>query len=562
MDAQFIDQMGSPYLLAHGLGKPVEDAYTMAEFPETGLYHVWVRTKDWAPYPEGPGAFKVIIDGKALTETFGSSGMTGWQWYYGGTVDISKKNTEIKIHDLSGFEGRCDAIYFSKSKNEKLPNDVVGIGKFRQKLLSTPDPTNEGNFDLVVVGGGVAGICAAVQAARLGMKVALINNRPVLGGNSSSEIRISTDGDVFRNKYPKIGRIVREINNSFAGIGNKNAILYGDSWKKQVVLNEKNITLFENIHVHEAEVKDSKIIAILGLHVTTLEYHRFEGTLFSDCTGDATLGRAAGADYRYGRESRKETNESSAPENADNLTMGTSLQWYSEPTAINSVFPVQEWMLQFSGDYHFELTRSVWNWETGFGNFHIVDQAEEIRDHNFRAIYGNWAYLKTNKAEKYKNIDIAYVSHVAGKRESYRLLGDIVLQQQDIDHKTEYPDAAVTTTWGIDLHFPDKLNSQHFPHLEFVGYAVHPSKQNNVYTFPYRCLYSRNISNLFMAGRNISVTHVALGAVRVQQCTGMMGEVVGLAAYICKRYNIMPRQVYLDYLDDLKDLMTNDIPSK
>jgi hypothetical protein len=130
-------------------------------------------------------------------------------------------------------------------------------------------------------------------------------------------------------------------------------------------------------------------------------------------------------------------------------------------------------------------------------------------------------------------------------------MGDIVLTQQDITDKVEYPDALVTTTWGIDIHYPDKTNSLKFTGEEFIGYAVHPLKQKDVYTLPYRCLYSRNIENLFMAGRNISVTHISLGAVRVQRCTGMIGEAIGKAAYLCKKHDATPRQVYYDYLSEL-----------
>lgn len=556
VDAQFIDQMGSPYLLAHGLGTPVEDAVTQVQFPEKGKYYVWVRTKDWAPFPKGPGKFKIAINGTPLDHVFGAEGTVGWQWSSGGRVDIDNTDVEIRLTDLTGFEGRCDAIFFTKSKKEKLPADLVSLENFRKTHLPFTGKMHEaGDFDLVVVGGGVAGICAAIEAARRDLKVALINNREVLGGNSSSEIRIPTEGDIFRNQYKSIGRIVREIDNSLAGIGNPDGKMYNDDWRRKVVLNEDNITLFENVHVNKVEKKGTRITAVVGVNVKTLEKHRITGTLFSDCTGDATLGILAGAEHTYGRESKSQTGENDAPDVVDSLTMGTSNQWYAIPINAGSEFPVQEWMLQFSDAYHFDITRSVWNWETGFGNFHIVDQAEEIRDHNFRAIYGNWAYLKTYKPEKYGNHKLAYLSYVAGKRESYRLIGDFILKQQDIDEKIVYPDAIVTSTWGIDLHYPDETNSRYFPGQEFIGYAIHPDKENNVYTFPYRCLYSRNIENLFMAGRNISVTHIALGAVRVQRCTGMMGEVVGIAASLCKKNNCNPRDIYQTYLNELLEIV-------
>ena len=136
------------------------------------------------------------------------------------------------------------------------------------------------------------------------------------------------------------------------------------------------------------------------------------------------------------------------------------------------------------------------------------------------------------------------------------MVGDILLTETDIRYKVNYPDAIVTTTWGIDLHYPDKQNSRYFPGQEFIAYAIHPNKRREDYTIPYRCLYSRNIENLFMAGRNISVTHIALGAIRVQRTTGMMGEVVGMAAYLCMKYCCSPRQLYADYLQELLDCVS------
>lgn len=555
VESQFVSQMGSPYLLAHGLGRPVADAKTEIAI-ERGRYHVWVRTKDWAPFPHGPGKFKVSIGGRFLPADFGTSGTVGWHWEYGGMVEITNDKVELSLHDLTGFEGRCDAIFFTTREGMDLPVTQSEWMEFRNIHNSYAQQTkDEGTFDLVVVGGGIAGICAAVQAARLGVKVALINNRPVLGGNNSSEYRIPMDGDVFRNKYPALGRIVREMDGNKLNMADSVSFQYRDTWKKHIVLNEKNIRLFENMHVIEVGTDNGHILWVEALNLNTLGKHRFRGRLFADCTGDADLGRLAGADCRYGRESRAETGERWAPDVADELVMGSSCHWYAKRGKMQTEFPEQSWMLHFSDEYHFDLLHSRYNWETGFDNFHTVADAEEIRDHNFRAVYGNWAYLKTHKPEKYGKYELAYLSNFCGKRESYRLIGDVVLCQQDIEQKKEYPDAIVTTTWGIDLHYPDSVNSRYFPGGEFLAHAVHPLKQRDVYTFPYRCLYSRNIDNLFMAGRNISVTHVALGAVRVQRCTGMMGEVVGLAAFICHRYDCNPRAVYTQYWDEMKKML-------
>ncbi|OJV44786.1 MAG: pyridine nucleotide-disulfide oxidoreductase [Bacteroidales bacterium 36-12] len=551
-DSQFMDQMGSSFLMSHGLGIPVNDASTVVTFPEKGQYHFWVRTRDWIPADlgPGPGLFNVLVNNVVAGPVFGGDGVNEWHWAYGGVVKVDDLKIKVSLKDISGFDGRCDVICFSK-KRENLPNGLKELELLRNKSLGiTIKPEIHTDFDLLVAGGGVAGICAAVQAARLGLKVALVHNRPVLGGNSSSEVRVSTTGNTFVNKYPSLGRIVREIDNYEAGMGGP-AEGYLDQLRWQVVRNEKNIVLFDNMHVVDAKVENNMIKGVYARDIRSFKMHCFEAVLFADCTGDATLGIRAGADYRYGRESKEFANESSAPLKEDNLVMGSSNQWRSELLEKQTDFDVKPWMFKFSDEYHFPMLSSSWNWESGFNNFHTVYQAEEIRDLNMLAIYSNWAYLKSFKREQFGFYKMAELQINAGKRESFRLMGDLVLNENDVVKKIDYPDALVTTDWGIDLHYPDTVNSTYFPGREFIGYAVHPFKQKDIYSFPYRCFYSRNISNLFMAGRNISVTHIALGTVRVQRCTGMMGEAVGIAAYLCKKYDCSPREIYNAYLNEL-----------
>src|SRR5690606_17850404 len=176
-------------------------------------------------------------------------------------------------------------------------------------------------------------------------------------------------------------------------------------------------------------------------------------------------------------------------------------------------------------------------------------------------VYSNWSFLKNSSLfkDEYKNRYLDWVAYIAGKRESRRLLGDIVLTEQDITYFVIYPDASAPTSWTIDLHYPDSINSEHFPGGEFKSIAVH--KKIHPYPIPYRCFYSRNVDNLFMAGRNISVTHIALGTVRVMRTTGMMGEVVGMAASVCIKNKATPREVYEKHLEELIDLFKKGVPS-
>ena len=392
----------------------------------------------------------------------------------------------------------------------------------------------------------------------MGLKVALIQDRPVLGGNNSSEIRVHLMGDVDKNHYPKLGRIVREMDNGDPGNGNPDAKEYGDARKTAIVKGERNISLFLNTHVYKVEKSGDKIMAVVGRDIATNKETRFTGTFFSDCTGDGTIGDLAGAEFRMGRESKAETGESLAADKADNFTLGTSNLWASLERDTVSSFPETPWAIPFSDEYHIDDSKADWQWETGFGNFNTITDAEKIRDHNLRAIFGNWSYLKKNKAAKYAKRELAWVAYIGGKRESRRLMGDHVLNQMDIQEGKQYPDGTVTATWTIDLHFPDERNKKYFEGQEFFAGTKHIKVAP--YTIPYRCLYSKNISNLFMAGRNISTTHVAFGSTRVMRTCGMMGEVVGFAAYLTKKYNTSPRGVYQEYLPELMAIIKDETP--
>ncbi|MDD4107426.1 MAG: FAD-dependent oxidoreductase, partial [Prolixibacteraceae bacterium] len=587
-DQQSIDIMGSAYLMAHGLGVPVEDAHTYAHIPGMGEYRVWVRTRNWiAPWnsSESPGKFRLIINDKPLNTVFGTEG-SEWHWQDGGTIHLDKGKVSIVLNDITGFNGRCDAIYLTGNLSFRPPEEPGKLENFRRDNLNIPDePQVAGEFDLVVVGGGMAGICTAISAARLGCKVALVQNRPVLGGNNSSEVRVGLSGLIFQEPFPNLGKLVDEVgsvghwtlweaernpdtersrrileiikNSPEKKIHNAGpAGNYGDDRKLQVVMNEKNISLFLNTHIFKVGKAGDKIISVTGKSITTGEELLIKGDLFADCTGDGNLGFLAGADYRTGRESRSETGEIHAPEKPDKLVMGTSVQWYADKYDEPQDFPGCPWAIQFTEETCQHLTRGDWNWETGFLRDQ-VDDTEYIRDHALRAVYGNWDYLKNKSKDKerYRNHKLTWVAHIGGKRESRRVLGDIILKEQDVINGIIYPDRSFTTTWGIDLHYPKEIEG--FTEEPFLSVAK--STRIEPYAVPYRCLYSRNLDNLFMAGRNVSVTHVVLGTIRVMRTGGMMGEVVGMAAHLATKFKTGPRGVYENHLDELKLLMEDGV---
>ncbi|MDR2916126.1 MAG: FAD-dependent oxidoreductase [Tannerella sp.] len=563
LDQQFMDIMGSPYLMAHGLGKPVADAETTITLPEKGIYYIYVRTYNWtSPWKkaEGPGKFKVSVDGKKLSNVLGTAG-SEWMWQLAGKVSVRDAKVNVKLHDLTGFNGRCDAIYFTTKEGNIPPVEMESLNRFRKQMLQLPGiPVSADKFDLVVVGGGIAGISAAVSAARLGCKVALIHDRPVLGGNNSSEVRVHLGGRIETGIYKELGNLQKEFGPVKKGNAQP-AAYYEDEKKEIIVANEKNITLFRNYRATEVFTENSVITNIVAVQIETGEELSFAAQVFADCTGDGTIGYLAGAHWRMGRESREEFAEETAPEKADDLTMGASVQWYSENADKPDNFPHFSYGVEFNEENSEKVTMGEWTWETGM-NYDQITDFERIRDYGLMVVFSNWSFLKNeySQKDKYKNIRLSWVAYISGKRESRRLMGDYILKEDDLRKYIVHEDATAATTWTIDLHYPDPKNTKYFPDEEFKSIAKHIPIYP--YPIPYRCLYSRNINNLFMAGRNISVTHVALGTTRVMRTTGMMGEVVGMAAFLCKKYGILPRTVYWSYLDELKRLMNEGVGKK
>ncbi len=563
VDQQFMDLMGSPYLIAHGMGTPVADAVTEITIPEAGTYHVYVRTYNWtSPWHrgEGPGKFVLRIGNKKLNTVLGTKG-SAWMWQSAGSVKLRAGKTKLAIHDLSGFDGRCDAIYLTTEKEPVLPETAEELAAFRRSKLHLPSEVPvAGQYDLVVVGAGIAGMSAAVSAARLGCKVALINDRPVVGGNNSSEIRVHLGGNIEIGKYKELGGLQKEFGPSRGGNAQP-AEIYEDTKKMEWLSGEDNLALFINCRVVAVEKEGDRIVSVIGRHIETGKEMKFVAPLFVDCTGDGTVGYLAGAHYRMGREGKDEFGESRAPDKPDLLTMGASVQWYSTETDKPAVFPDFNYGVTFDDRTCEKVTLGEWTWETGMNKHQIYD-FEQIRDYGMLVIYANWSYLKNRLKDNapFRNRRLGWVAYVAGKRESRRLLGDYILKEGDMTKHVVHEDASFTASWSIDLHSPDPENGRNFPGNEFKAVTEHTLIYP--YEVPYRCLYSRNVANLFMAGRNISVTHVALGSVRVMRTTGMMGEVVGMAASLCKKYNVGPRGIYWHHLEELKALMQKGVNRK
>ena len=579
-DTQFMDQMGSPYLLAHGLGRPVADAKMSfsvedgvvgpayareEEEPELGAeqpdkksgdakakrFKVMVRTMNWtARWSKEPaGTFKVVVDGKELPNVLGA-GKGEWSVEEAGVVELGEGTHTMALRDLTGFDGRCDAVAFVDEADENPVFERTNPGANFGGWM---------NFDLCVVGGGIAGICTAVSAARLGLSVALVHDRPVLGGNNSSEVRVHLGAYQNLPPYPRLGDVLAEFGPKSGGNA-REASVYEDEKKLAIVKAEKNIRLFLNTHMRGVATNETgAIMKLYAQNTVNSGYEIITAKWFADCTGDGNLGFAAGADYRMGREAKSETNEPDAPEKADMITMGASVQWNAGKASGDASFPARPWMLKTINEANCSPhLKGDWWWEAGLGRDQIAE-GEYIRDYGLLVAFSNWAFVKNgySKKDSFADKELKWVAYNAGRRESRRLLGDFILDQNHLRNRDIQPDGTCVTTWTIDLHLPKTARES-----KFEGEPFQADSHNEViwpYPIPYRCLYSRNVPNLFMAGRDISVTHIALGTTRLMRTHGMMGEVVGMAASICKKHNCNPRDVYTTHLDELKELMTKGV---
>ena len=574
VETQSMRQLGSSYVMAHGYGKPVADAETKVDFPAEGEYTVWARTRNWnAEWTKGAaGRFKVAVGTEKTPFAWESEelgvGDKAWHWQKAGVVRLVK-GTEyvVRLHDLTGFNGRCDALYFTTEGD--TPPDDAEMDAWRHRQTGIVVKDDPGEYDLVVVGGGMAGCCAALTASRLGVKTLLLQDRDVLGGCNSSEVRVGLGGRMHTKPYPALGEVMKDIQPLVSNNSPLDGKYYEDD-RKATAFELKDIRVWQTPgvkpflkfrqYVYAVEMSSNRMTAVVARDTHTGAETRYRAKLFCDATGDAVLARLAGCETMYGCEARSRFHESCAPEKASRQVMGHSVQWLSKRCETASPFPdIGEWALPIdeqSGRY-----QRVGSWEQETGFFRdMADDTERIRDYGLLAVFSNWHWIKnrSEKRDEYANDAFSWISPIGGKRERYRVVGDYVLTQNELENHTETPDATAAITWGIDFHFPDPENAKSFAE-PFRAVAYHRGTGSD-HPVPYRCLYARDCENLFLAGRDISVSHCAFAAVRVMRTLGMLGEVVGMASAICREEKCLPRDVYAKHLDKLKKRMTSGAP--
>src|SRR5690606_21160546 len=363
--------------------------------------------------------------------------------------------------------------------------------------------------------------------------------RQVLGGNGSSEVRVWAKGEMPPSEYP-LADIIREIHDDATASPGK-AEQFVDDKKEKVVRAEKNISLFLGHHAYGLEMKDGEIAAAKVLEVETGKLKRLSGRFFADCTGHGFVAQWAGADIEMTEKGR--------------MGMSNMWRWQVQPEEVE--FQEKPWMLQLT-EKNFPYPRrghAEWFWESGFDK-HPIKELEITRDYNLLAAYSAWNAIKNHgvyaerEAEGHSKAALEWLAYIGGGRETQQILGDVILSGDDVQERKEFPDGVVLTTWPIDLHVPHPQYEHAIEDHPFISKAVYRRVVDKVsgYPIPYRCLYSRNVPNLFMAGRNISVDRGALGSTRVMKTIGMMGVTVGRAAALGLVREAGPREIYTDYL--------------
>lgn len=398
--------------------------------------------------------------------------------------------------------------------------------------------------DLVVAGGGLAGVCAAITAARQGLQVVLVQDRPVLGGNASSEVRMWTVGATSHmsnnNRWAREGGVIDEIlvENLYRNPGGNSVLL--DVILLEWVHRETNIRLLLNTALFRAETADGKIRRVQAFCSQNGTLYTIEAPLFCDATGDGILGYLAGAPYRMGAESREEFGEGFAPEKSFGELLGHTIYFYSRDAGHSVPFVAPDFALKditaIPRYRHFKSDDqgcAFWWIEYG-GRLHTVRETEDIKWELWKIVYGVWDHIKNSgQFPEADRLTLEWVGAIPGKRESRRFEGDVILTQADIVEQHRYHDAVSYGGWALDLHPADGVYSPDSGCVQWHSQGI--------YQIPFRTMYSRTVSNLFLTGRLISVSHVAFGSTRVMLTCAHNGQAVGMAAAVCRETGLTPR---------------------
>ena len=556
LDTQFVHTMGSAFLLAAGQGTAVADAQTTVEIPAAGRYRLWVRARDWFP-EHSPGRFQVVVGGKTSEVVFGQASSDRWQWRSGGEFDLAAEPTRLVLRDQTGYFARCDALILATDPDYVPPDDVPGIQDERRRLTGLSlEPRESGDFDVIVVGAGSAGCPAAIAAARYGAVTGLIQDRPVLGGNASVELGVGISGAGSRHANARESGIIEEAGRIKARHRHPRM----SEPFRILAEGEPNLNVLVNRRVIAVEMAGpNRIAAVRAIDTLTGEIHVYRAKQFIDCTGDGWVGYYAGAEYRMGRESREEFGEDLAPPEADRITMSgclmgnLALGYQAADVGQPVDYVPPPWAAKLPTEDFGRAVRGFLSghwWLEHEGTIDDLADPERARDELVRISFGYWDYVKNHWPERAaaRNYDLVYLPHGDARRETRRLIGDYLLKQQDVQQGAMFPDRISYGGWSLDVHHPRGIYSG-----GEGPFDCNPPVP--IYSIPYRCLYSVNIDNLLFAGRHVSVTHIALGTVRVQGTLATLGQAAGTAAAMCIERGYDPRRLGRDEIAALQQTL-------
>lgn len=415
--------------------------------------------------------------------------------------------------------------------------------------------------DVCVVGGGLAGVCAAISAARHGAKVVLMQDRPMLGGNSSSEIRMWVSGAGSRVRNLQETGLMEEIllENMYRN-PTRNFSIW-DSVLYEKVKAETNIVLLLNCACCFAECEKNVINNVTGFQLTTYTWQKVYADTFIDCSGDSILAELSDAEYMVGRESKERFGEEWGLDKPDKKTMGMSIMIQAHETDHKCDFIAPEWAYTYRTDeeMHYKPHNSLKDIGTNFywielgGEADSIHDTEEIRDELLKIAYGVWDHIKNQGDHGADNWELDFIGFLPGKRESRRYVGDYILTQQDVEAGRSFPDEVAYGGWQIDNHLPGGFNMSGKD-----GFHLQKKRLTEPYGIPFRSLYSANVKNLMFAGRNISASHIAFATVRVMATCGVTGQAVGTAAALMKKYGMDARTLCREKITELQDVLMQD----
>lgn len=470
--------------------------------------------------------------------------------------DFFKKGTKTAI-----AAGAVPMVLTSCAGSKEMVYDKVadkwyhlGTGK-----TGTPNRKPTVSYDVAVIGGGAAGICAAVAAARNGSKTVLVQDRPVLGGNASSEIRVHLNGvNNIEGKAERETGIIEEIllHNRFEN--EQEAFPVFDHVLYDFVFREPNLTLMLNTQAIEAIMDGDKIKSAICWQATTEKMYTINAPIFIDCSGDGLLAATAGAEYRTGREGKAEFDETYAPDEPDGWQMGATLLMSSKDMGKPMKYSPPSYAIKYTHEGGHKRRKwagfqdGIWWIEIGSDDDIIADA--EVNRHKLMAyLHGVWDFIKNSgKFPEAENLALDWVGSLPGRRESRRFIGDYIVSERDMTEHKHFEDAVAFGGWSLDEHNPGGIEDISEP----PSYFHYHFKE--VYQFPFRSLYSKNISNLMFAGRNVSQTHIALSSSRIMATCSLQGQAVGTAATICNQRNILPREVGQKHINELQEQLLRD----